>query len=187
MAPRPCEHWDTSVACGPREESATGELHLRSGTLPMPRSQWDFCAPVNQNASSPWWRSTCSLIAANKAGAYCTSLMIAGAARARRNSAGSDWAGARGSGPSSVTSRRGASPLHIVSEAGLPAWRGPPGIGKAKSAPTAPLAPGGGRTRGQGPFVAKTYMAKMAGMIAAQNLADGVCFRLELQRVVARV
>lgn len=40
--------------------------------------------------------------------------------------------------------------------------------------------------RGQGLFVAKTYMAKMGGTIAAQNLADGVCFRLELQRVKQR-
>ena len=40
--------------------------------------------------------------------------------------------------------------------------------------------------RGQGLFVARTYMAKMGGTIAAQNLADGVCFRLELQRVIAR-
>jgi signal transduction histidine kinase len=40
--------------------------------------------------------------------------------------------------------------------------------------------------RGQGLFVAKTYMAKMGGTIAAQNLADGVCFRLELQRVLPR-
>ena len=40
--------------------------------------------------------------------------------------------------------------------------------------------------RGQGLFVAKTYMAKMGGTIAAENLEDGVCFRLELQRVMAR-
>ncbi len=40
--------------------------------------------------------------------------------------------------------------------------------------------------RGQGLFVAKTYMAKMGGTISVENLADGVCFRLELQRVMAR-
>ena len=36
--------------------------------------------------------------------------------------------------------------------------------------------------RGQGLFVAKTYMAKMGGTIAAQNLPDGVVFTLSLQR-----
>lgn len=36
--------------------------------------------------------------------------------------------------------------------------------------------------RGQGLFVAKTYMAKMGGTIAAQNVADGVSFLLVLQR-----
>jgi signal transduction histidine kinase len=34
--------------------------------------------------------------------------------------------------------------------------------------------------RGQGLFVARTYMAKMAGTISAANLADGVCFELKL-------
>lgn len=37
--------------------------------------------------------------------------------------------------------------------------------------------------RGQGLFVAKTYMAKMGGTIAAVNEADGVSFVLALQRV----
>jgi sensor histidine kinase regulating citrate/malate metabolism len=37
--------------------------------------------------------------------------------------------------------------------------------------------------RGQGLFVAKTYMAKMGGTITVRNLADGVVFDLELQRV----
>lgn len=37
--------------------------------------------------------------------------------------------------------------------------------------------------RGQGLFVAKTYMAKMGGTIAAANVADGVEFVLTLQRV----
>ncbi|MCU6502572.1 HAMP domain-containing histidine kinase [Rugamonas sp. A1-17] len=36
--------------------------------------------------------------------------------------------------------------------------------------------------RGQGLFVARTYMAKMGGTIVAQNLADGVSFILNLQR-----
>ncbi|MFZ6746801.1 sensor histidine kinase [Undibacterium sp. JH2W] len=36
--------------------------------------------------------------------------------------------------------------------------------------------------RGQGLFVAKTYMAKMGGTISAQNVADGVSFTLSLQR-----
>ena len=36
--------------------------------------------------------------------------------------------------------------------------------------------------RGQGLFVAKTYMAKMGGTIGASNLADGVEFTLSLQR-----
>lgn len=35
--------------------------------------------------------------------------------------------------------------------------------------------------RGQGLFVAKTYMAKMGGTIAARNVADGVVFELTLQ------
>ncbi|HSI60075.1 MAG TPA: HAMP domain-containing sensor histidine kinase [Ideonella sp.] len=37
--------------------------------------------------------------------------------------------------------------------------------------------------RGQGLFVARTYMAKMGGTIGAHNTADGVCFVLRLQRV----
>jgi K+-sensing histidine kinase KdpD len=37
--------------------------------------------------------------------------------------------------------------------------------------------------RGQGLFVAKTYMAKMAGTIGAHNTEHGVCFTLGLQRV----
>lgn len=36
--------------------------------------------------------------------------------------------------------------------------------------------------RGQGLFVAKTYMAKMGGTISAQNTAEGVSFVLSLQR-----
>ena len=35
--------------------------------------------------------------------------------------------------------------------------------------------------RGQGLFVAKTYMAKMGGTISARNTNDGVCFELRLQ------
>ncbi|MEH6460209.1 sensor histidine kinase [Chitinimonas sp. JJ19] len=38
--------------------------------------------------------------------------------------------------------------------------------------------------RGQGLFVARTYMAKMGGTITARNLDDGVCFELVLQRAV---
>jgi signal transduction histidine kinase len=34
--------------------------------------------------------------------------------------------------------------------------------------------------RGQGLFVAKTYMAKMGGTISARNTDDGVCFELRL-------
>ncbi len=36
--------------------------------------------------------------------------------------------------------------------------------------------------RGQGLFVAKTYMAKMGGTVSAHNVADGVSFVLALQR-----
>lgn len=36
--------------------------------------------------------------------------------------------------------------------------------------------------RGQGLFVARTYMAKMGGTIAARNTATGVCFELALAR-----
>jgi signal transduction histidine kinase len=42
---------------------------------------------------------------------------------------------------------------------------------------------GANGSRGQGLFVAKTYMAKMGGTITAQNVADGVVFSLGLQRV----
>ena len=37
--------------------------------------------------------------------------------------------------------------------------------------------------RGQGLFVARTYMAKMGGTITAKNVENGVCFNLGLQRV----
>jgi signal transduction histidine kinase len=36
--------------------------------------------------------------------------------------------------------------------------------------------------RGQGLFVAKTWMAKMGGTIRAANEREGVCFYLELKR-----
>lgn len=42
---------------------------------------------------------------------------------------------------------------------------------------------GAAGNRGQGLFVAKTYMAKMGGTIAVRNEDDGVCFELELARV----
>jgi len=42
---------------------------------------------------------------------------------------------------------------------------------------------GAAGNRGQGLFVAKTYMAKMGGTIAVQNVEDGVCFALGLPRV----
>ena len=45
-----------------------------------------------------------------------------------------------------------------------------------------PLASEGGH-RGQGLFVAKTYMAKMGGTISARNTADGVAFTLTFQRL----
>jgi signal transduction histidine kinase len=41
---------------------------------------------------------------------------------------------------------------------------------------------GANGNRGQGLFVARTYMAKMGGTIAAQNEVDGVSFILSLQR-----
>ena len=41
-----------------------------------------------------------------------------------------------------------------------------------------------GERRGQGLFVAKTYMAKMGGTVSARNDADGVSFILTLQRPV---
>ena len=43
---------------------------------------------------------------------------------------------------------------------------------------------GANGNRGQGLFVAKTYMAKMGGTISVNNVADGVCFVLSLQRGV---
>lgn len=48
----------------------------------------------------------------------------------------------------------------------------------------APAAANGAR-RGQGLFVARTYLAKMGGTIAACNDGDGVVFRLSLQRAAA--
>ncbi|MDQ1258471.1 MAG: two-component system, OmpR family, heavy metal sensor histidine kinase CusS [Pseudomonadota bacterium] len=44
-------------------------------------------------------------------------------------------------------------------------------------------APGASEHRGQGLFVAKTYMAKMGGTISAHNTADGVAFVLTFQRL----
>ncbi len=41
--------------------------------------------------------------------------------------------------------------------------------------------------RGQGLFVAKTYMAKMGGTITASNVDGGVCFELRLQYAGGRV
>ena len=43
-------------------------------------------------------------------------------------------------------------------------------------------AAGGGEHRGQGLFVARTYMAKMGGTISVRNVAGGVVFTLSLQR-----
>jgi len=39
-----------------------------------------------------------------------------------------------------------------------------------------------GQRRGQGLFVAKTYLAKMGGSISARNAADGVVFEIALRR-----
>ncbi|GAB3261353.1 sensor histidine kinase [Chitinimonas naiadis] len=44
---------------------------------------------------------------------------------------------------------------------------------------------GANGNRGQGLFVAKTYMAKMGGTITVANTDDGVCFTLTLQRAPA--
>jgi signal transduction histidine kinase len=45
--------------------------------------------------------------------------------------------------------------------------------------------PGSNHTgqRGQGLFVAKTYLGKMGGTVVARNTGEGVCFSLSLQRV----
>lgn len=51
------------------------------------------------------------------------------------------------------------------------------------SDPSLPLPPGEGEHRGQGLFVAKTYMAKMGGTINARNTDDGVAFVLTFQRL----
>ncbi len=45
---------------------------------------------------------------------------------------------------------------------------------------------GAAGNRGQGLFVAKTYMAKMGGTITVRNVVDGVSFGLGLQRVMGR-
>ncbi|MFG6414551.1 sensor histidine kinase [Roseateles sp. DC23W] len=42
--------------------------------------------------------------------------------------------------------------------------------------------PRDGQRRGQGLFVAKTYLAKMGGSIAARNVTDGVVFEIGLRR-----
>ena len=51
------------------------------------------------------------------------------------------------------------------------------------SDPSLPTPPGAAEHRGQGLFVAKTYMAKMGGTINARNTADGVAFTLTFQRL----
>lgn len=48
-----------------------------------------------------------------------------------------------------------------------------------------PAAAGNHGNRGQGLFVAKTYMAKMGGTITVHNADDGVCFVLSLQRAAS--
>lgn len=45
-----------------------------------------------------------------------------------------------------------------------------------------PDLPESGPHRGQGLFVARTYLAKMGGSLRAENCADGVVFILGLQR-----
>ena len=45
---------------------------------------------------------------------------------------------------------------------------------------------GQGEGRGQGLFVARTYMAKMGGTITAANAAGGVTFTLRLPRAASR-
>ncbi|UXH77970.1 ATP-binding protein [Roseateles amylovorans] len=45
------------------------------------------------------------------------------------------------------------------------------------------MSPAQGEHRGQGLFVAKTYLAKMDGAIRALNLPDGVVFEMSLRRV----
>jgi signal transduction histidine kinase len=47
-----------------------------------------------------------------------------------------------------------------------------------------PNAPTQREHRGQGLFVARTYMAKMGGTISAANTSDGVTFTLALQRTM---
>ena len=51
------------------------------------------------------------------------------------------------------------------------------------SDPTSPTPLGEGEHRGQGLFVAKTYMAKMGGTINARNTEGGVAFVLTFQRL----
>ncbi|MDR0226565.1 MAG: HAMP domain-containing histidine kinase [Burkholderiaceae bacterium] len=51
------------------------------------------------------------------------------------------------------------------------------------SDPHKPPRTGNGEHRGQGLFVAKTYMAKMGGTIGVHNTADGVAFTLTFQRL----
>lgn len=51
------------------------------------------------------------------------------------------------------------------------------------SGPDGPQDDGNGRHRGQGLFVARTYMTKMGGTVHARNTGDGVEFRLTFQRL----
>lgn len=51
------------------------------------------------------------------------------------------------------------------------------------SAPDQPVPAGGSEHRGQGLFVARTYMAKMGGTIGVRNTSDGVAFTLTFQRL----
>ena len=51
------------------------------------------------------------------------------------------------------------------------------------SGPGGSVPAGDAEHRGQGLFVARTYMAKMGGAISARNTADGVAFVLTFQRL----
>jgi len=71
--------------------------------------------------------------------------------------------------------------LERIFEYGVSGAMGPPGEAGPAEAP----AGDDGARRGQGLFVARTYMAKMGGTIVARNEAGGVCFELALPRLAA--
>ncbi len=87
-----------------------------------------------------------------------------------------------------VNSREGAAPEAIVSISNQGPPIAPDMLGKIFEYGVSDQADSAAQgQRGQGLFVAKTYMAKMGGTITARNVEGGVCFELRLQYAGGRV